>query len=156
MVQEGKTDMKELFMQIGHQDSVIDALYRATAVSYGLTTCDMWIYYFLLLEPEGISQHTICDQIMSPRQTVNSAVKKLSRNGMLTIGQNDGDGRSRLLRLTEKGETFARQTVLKLLNAELRASERLGMNTLRQIFTLRDEYFRIIREELEKSQNENE
>lgn len=151
MEKEENVDMVELFMRIGHQDSTIDAMYRSTALSYGLTTCDMWIYYFLLLKSDGITQQTICNQIMSPKQTVNSAVQKLAKNGMLTITQTEGDGRVKLLRLTEKGETFARKTVLKLLEAELRASERIGMKKLTRIFALRDEYFRIIQEELDKT-----
>lgn len=153
-------EIREMFSQMGQQDSMIDALYRNTAASFGLTACEMWIYYFLLIEPEsadgqmcGVTQQTICSHMMFPKQTVNSAVQKLATKGMLTIEPSGSDGRSKVLRLTPDGMAFARGTVALLVSAEMKAAEKLGLQKLSRIVTLREEFYRNIKKELNKNAN---
>ena len=140
---------------MGQQDSMIDALYRSAAASYGLTACEMWIYYFLLIEHEtedggeaGVTQQTICSHMMFPKQTVNSAVQKLAANGMLTIEPSRSGGRAKVLRLTAEGLAFAKSTVAHLVDVEMRAAEKLGLKKLSRIVALRDEFYCIIKKEL--------
>lgn len=55
-----------------------------------------------------------------PRQTVNSALKKLEKNGYLTLRRIDGKmGKS--IHLTEKGEEFVAKNIAPVMHAEEKA-----------------------------------
>ena len=57
-----------------------------------------------------------CHAMYEPKQTVNSALKKLERDGIIELLEMK-DKRSKRLHLTEKGEEFARETVDKVIAA---------------------------------------
>lgn len=44
-----KTEIKALFSRMGKQEGMFETLYRSVASSFGISTCEMWIYYFLLM-----------------------------------------------------------------------------------------------------------
>jgi hypothetical protein len=50
-----KTEIKALFSRMGKQEGMFEALYRSVASSFGISTCEMWIYYFLLIEQDRFS-----------------------------------------------------------------------------------------------------
>ena len=55
-----KTEIKALFSRMGKQEGMFEALYRSVASSFGISTCEMWICYFLLIEQDAVTQQTIC------------------------------------------------------------------------------------------------
>ena len=146
-----KTEIKAMFSRMGKQESQFEALYRSIASSFGISTCEMWIYYFLLIEQDGVTQQTICSQMSFKKQTVNSAVAKLVKEGMLTLTAMNENNKSKTLSLTPKGAEFANNTVNSLLNAELKAAQKFGKRKLNSLCTLRDEYLDILQSEFSKN-----
>ena len=134
---------------LGKQDSLYDSLYRRVAMRFGISSCEVLILYFLLLEEENATQSKICSQIMYPKQTVNSAVAKLVKNGMVVLTEVEGTGKSKRLTLTPKGEEFANQTVNRLFQAEIRASKQMGIEKLKLLCDLRNEYYELLKKEFE-------
>ena len=146
-----KTEIKALFSRMGKQESMFEALYRSIASLFGISTCEMWIYYFLLIEQDGVTQQTICSQMSFKKQTVNSAVAKLVKEGMLALTAMNENNKSKTLSLTPKGAEFANNTVNSLLNAELKAAQKFGKRKLNSLCTLRDEYLDILQSEFSKN-----
>ena len=142
--------IKAIFTQMGKQESLFEALYSRVASAFELTTCEMWIYYFLLIEENGITQREICNQMSFKKQTVNSAVAKLVKNGMLTLSTSDGNSKNKNLMLTPQGQVFAQRTVNQLLEAELKAAKKFGSKKLSTFCKLRDEYYGTLLKEFEK------
>jgi len=94
-----------------------DEIYRIAAKNLGLSDCAFWILYILRTEGELLTQHEICDEICMPKQTVNSALKKLEQEGCIALLSND-DRRSKRVKLTEKGVSLVRETIDRVVIQE--------------------------------------
>ena len=96
-------------------------LYRDLATSFGTSESAFSILYAIYLAGEkGISQRDICVQMCTGKQTVNSSIHKLAREGAVTL--KSGSGRRGLLaHLTPAGREFAERTVVPMIEAELAA-----------------------------------
>lgn len=97
-----------------------DDLYRGISKVFGLADCAFWILYSLRTEDEALTQRDICDFMCQPKQTVNSALKKMETDGYIAL-QNTDDHRKKLVCLTEKGVALAEQTVDRVIAIELEA-----------------------------------
>ena len=139
--------IKAMFAQMGAHESLYDAMYRKAASVFGLSACEMWIFYFLLIEPKGVTQQQICRQMMSPKQTINTAVARLAGNGMLSIDTEKH--KNKMLRLTPKGYKFAQGTVGRMQEAEMWAVQCFGYQKLARLCKLQGEYYETIKKEFD-------
>ena len=98
-----------------------DELYRDLAASFGISESALDILYAIYLAGEGgVSQRDICVQMCIGKQTVNSSIHKLEREGVVEL--KSGPGRRGLLaNLTPVGLEFAERTVAPMVEAELAA-----------------------------------
>lgn len=97
-----------------------DEIYRSASKRLGVSDCALWILYNLLIQEEPVIQREICDAFFYPKQTVNSALKKLEGEGYIKMSEMK-DRRSKQIVLTEIGEKLAENTAGKLMKAEIRA-----------------------------------
>ena len=97
----------------------VDDVYRRAVRQYGLSECAFWILYTLRVE-RPYTQAGLCEFLHEPKQTVNSALKKLVAEGYLALSAGT-DQRSKLVRLTPKGEQLARERVDRIPEAEAAA-----------------------------------
>lgn len=96
-------------------------LYRDVAASFGISESAFSILYAIFLAGEkGISQRDICVQMCIGKQTVNSSIHKLEREGVVVL--KSGPGRRDLLaHLTPVGLELAERTIVPMIEAELAA-----------------------------------
>ena len=96
-------------------------LYRDVATSFGISESAFNILYAIFLAGEkGISQRDICVQMCIGKQTVNSSIHKLEREGVVVL--KSGPGRRGLLaHLTPVGLELAERTIVPMIEAELAA-----------------------------------
>ncbi|WP_418244959.1 MarR family winged helix-turn-helix transcriptional regulator [Ellagibacter isourolithinifaciens] len=96
-------------------------LYRDVAASFGISESAFNILYAIFLAGEkGISQRDICVQMCIGKQTVNSSIHKLEREGVVVL--KSGPGRRGLLaHLTPVGLKLAERTIVPMIEAELAA-----------------------------------
>ena len=100
-------------------------IYHGVTRSLGLTDCAFWILY-TLRESEGeYTQRDLCAVLCEPKQTVNSALKKLVEEGVLRLEAADGNLKNKRVCLTEAGEAFLRRTVDRVFGVESAAAARL-------------------------------
>ena len=96
-----------------------DNIYHDAAVRAGLSDCAFWILYALWETDHPMTQSEIGDNASMPRQTVNSALKKLEKDGYLTLEKIDGKmGKS--IHLTQAGEEFIQTQISPIATAEER------------------------------------
>lgn len=104
-------------MEYNREMKRLDDVYRSAAKRCGLSGCAFWIFYTLRVEPRPFTQAEICDFLVEPKQTVNSALKKLVAEGYLALSAGE-DQRSKYVRLTPRGEQFAAEHVDCVAEAE--------------------------------------
>ena len=102
----------------------LDDTYRSAAKTCGMAECAFWILYTLRVEEKSFTQAEICEFLVEPKQTVNSALKKLVAEGYLALSAGT-DQRSKLVRLTPKGDQLARERVDRIPEAEAEALRRM-------------------------------
>lgn len=126
-----------------------DGLYHGAARAMGLSDCASWILYSLR-EPEETTQSGLCASLYETKQTVNSAIKKLEREGYVELCLSR-DRRSKVLRLTERGAALAEGTVDRLRTAELAALGGMGKAEQETLLALLQRYSALLKEELQKN-----
>ena len=115
------------------------AIYRDLSIRMGLTESTFWILYTLRVEESPVTQSDMCAILGYPKQTVNSALKKLEQEGLLSLSGGRGRG-GKPIRLTEAGIKLAEQTVDFVIEAEQRALLDLSTGEQTRLLTLMRRY----------------
>ena len=110
----------QALMAYNKETKKLDDLYRSAAKNCGMAECAFWILYTLRVEEKSFTQAEICEFLIEPKQTVNSALKKLEAEGYLNLSAG-ADQRSKRVCLTEKGERFVKAHVDRVPEAEAAA-----------------------------------
>ena len=121
-------------------------LYHESAVSMNLSDSAQMILYTICELGDGCLQKDICDRCYLTKQTVHSAVRKLEKEGILSLSA--GKGRDMHLSLTEAGRALAEKTVFLLANAEYRAMVALSAEEQAELLRLTQKYLSALRQEL--------
>ncbi len=74
-----------------------------------------------LLHSDAITQRDICQQTFMPKQTVNSIVSSLERQGIVALSPSAQDHRMKTVCLTEKGYAWAESLLKPVNDAEIAA-----------------------------------
>ena len=148
---------KELlkFNQINKElNDVYDAFMRQEKMSHS----EFDILYSLCELGEGCTQHDICSVSWLPKQTVNSAIRKLESKGLIRLLP--GRGRERHIHPTEEGNKWIRQKIYPVIEAENAAFLALGgeecETMLETIGRFRDEMRKNMYDNSRKGDEDNE
>ena len=125
----------------------VDDVYRRAVRQYGLSECAFWILYTLRVG-HPYMQAGLCELLHEPKQTVNSALKKLEAEGFLVLSAGD-DQRSKRVRLTEKGEQLARTCADRVAEAEARAIASMSPDDRAALIRLTELYGTLLSEQLQ-------
>ena len=124
-----------------------DDIYRGISKIFGMPECTFWILYTLRAENVSLTQSEICDFLYQPKQTVNSALKKLEAEGYIEL-RCINDRRSKQIYLKEKGVALAEKTVDKVLEAEYKALFSLTDEEQREFIELLQKYTNILKSKI--------
>ncbi len=94
----------------------INALYHEAAVKAGISDSVQNILYVLCEKDGKCLQSEISKLTGISRQTINSAIRKLEKDGIVYLQQ--GKGRNTILCLTEKGKKFSLEKIKPLHEIE--------------------------------------
>ena len=138
----------QMLIAFNRETKKLDDVYRSAAKSCGISECAFWILYTLRVEEKSFTQAEICEFLIEPKQTVNSALKKLEAEGYLTLSAG-ADQRSKRVCLTEKGARLAERTVDRIAEAEAEALLGLSDGEREALFSLLQKYNRLLRARLD-------
>ena len=99
-------------------------------------------------EPQ--TQNRLCMEWNLPKQTMNSAVASMVRQGLLELEPAPGRYSGKLLHLTPAGRELAAKTAKPVYSAEQAALEQLGMAEAEHFVRLGQEHLNAIRTEFNK------
>lgn len=94
----------------------INAIYHDAAVRMGISDSVQNILYAICENGESCLQSEIYKQTGISRQTINSAIQKLEKDGIVYLKQ--GQGRNTIVCLTDAGKEVANQKARPLIRIE--------------------------------------
>ena len=95
--------------EFNHIYKELDDLYHEIALKIGISNSALAILYTVCVLGDGCLQKDVCQEAYISKQTVNSSVRKLEKNGYLYLEQ--GTGRDKHIRLTEMGRRFVKEKI---------------------------------------------
>lgn len=114
-------EIQKLLIQYNSLYKEIDDIYHSLARHYGLSDCALWILYTVIDIEEDYTQNKICEQLSLSKQTVNSALKKLEKDGYIKLELAPGNQKNKLVRLTKQGNIFANKAIGSVMTMEQNA-----------------------------------
>lgn len=123
-------------------------VYRRAARQSGLSESAHWILYTLLINPRPVSQREICDMTYQPKQSINSALKKLEQDGHIRLAFGENNRKTKLIHLTPGGRMLAEATAGRVIQAEKNALSKLGEVECAKLYALFETYTQLLNEEI--------
>lgn len=111
-----KTSPSPAMRRYNHLMSEIDAVYHEISFRLGLSDSAMILLYTLCDAGDRCLLQEICRRCGLSKQTVNSALRKLEREGILYL--EPVDCKSKRVCLTQKGEALAERTARRIIQME--------------------------------------
>lgn len=102
-----------------------EALYRDVAAYFDLPPTAVWVLYTLMDADGQLVQQDLREKWNFPKQTVNSAIQNLQKDGYLTLSVIPGTRNRKVIRLTSQGRELVDRTTRLLAQAEERAASHL-------------------------------
>lgn len=110
----------------------LNEIYRQYAAQKGVSETTLWLLYFLCEHGGCCEQRALCRSLLDPPQTVNSSLKKLEQQGLVSL-------------------QLAKTTVLPLMAAEQQSFSDLSEREQLQMLTLMQKHQDLLRMELERA-----
>lgn len=109
----------EHLSEFNHIWNRFNYIYHEAAVRLQISDSVFMILYSICELGDGCLQKEICYVSGLPKQTVNSSIRNLEKEGYLTLEK--GKGRSMKICLTEKGTKMMEEKMFPVLEAENKA-----------------------------------
>ena len=125
-------------------------LYSEAAKNLGLSEGAMWILYTLSLYDRPFTQSELCEEVFMPKQTINSALKKLEQEGYIYLQFAENNKKSKQIILSAAGKNLAENTVSKVITAEKNVFEHFSAKDIQKLLQYYNFYLDCLRTELNK------
>lgn len=143
-----ESNFNEMMYRMNCLAADLDSLYHQAAKKLGVSDSVMIVLYFLY-ENNGIALlNDIRKTTGISKQTLNSALRKLENERIVSLEQKNG--REKLVYLTSQGKEYAKQTAAKLFNAECRVFEGWTLDEIQQYLYFMEKFNHDFRQQIEK------
>ena len=132
--------------KINYLAAELDALYHQAALKLGMPDSVMCVLYAIHDNGEKCLLSEIYKQSGVSRQTVNSAVRKLEREGIVYLEKYKG--RAKMVCLTEQGRQYADRTIVRLFQAEIGTLETWTSEEIDTHIALTEKYISAFKDQL--------
>lgn len=138
----------EYIHKINNFITVLNALYHRASVKLGISDSVFVVLYEIFDEGDECLLTEIYKKSGISKQTVNSALRSLEKDGIVYL--ENIDGRTKKVVLTEKGKVFVKNTVARLYKAEARAFDDWTDEEIKEYLESSENYIRRFVEEIDK------
>lgn len=123
----------------------MDEIYHVYAKEQGISDTVFWILYSLYDNNSSYIQKELCSEWHYPPQTVNSALKSLEKQGIISLEAVPGNKKNKLVSLTEHGLTLTQRVIARLTDAERNAILSMTADERRTLLSLTEKYTEFLR-----------
>ena len=132
--------------RINYLTSEMDSIYHQASLRLGISDSVSIILYTIQDKGESCLLSDVYKSSGVSRQTVNSAIRRLEADGVLYL--EPYAGRAKKIVLTDKGRDYIRQTVARLLEAEIRAFDGWSEDEIKTHIGLMEIYTESLRKQI--------
>ena len=104
----------------------ISAVYEKLAKMHGLTSGSLFVLYIIHEYPEQCTQRFICDNLLFPKQTVNTILDMFEKKELILKKVANYDKRNKYILLTESGQKYADRILSEMVHIEEEALVNMG------------------------------
>lgn len=137
--------------RLNQNEKMLEDLYHNYAASLGLSDSALWILYIVWIQGDGCTQKEICDSWSYTKQTINSALNSLEKQGLIRRMPLADNRKSKQVVLTAEGRAFAQKAVLPMLEAETASLGRLSERERADLLALTEKRTKFLQIEMEKA-----
>ena len=141
-----KADSLEEFNQLYKK---MKEIYHLYAKSLGISDMAFWLLYSLH-ESSIRTQRDFCATWHYPPQTVNSAIKNLEKQGLITLEYAEGSQKNKQIVLTKEGRAYMKKAISPLVAAERSVFQGLEKGELEALLGLTQKYIDLLDKEIAK------
>lgn len=123
-------------------------IYHKISAKLGLSDSEFLIIY-ALVELKLNRQKDIADYYYISKQTINSAVKKLVKTGIIELKQ--AKGRDMQIIFTQSGKSFAQEKIIPIVNIEKKAMIEMGQKESQELLRLTRKHLDIFKKQISQS-----
>jgi DNA-binding MarR family transcriptional regulator len=145
-----KTATSQSMKRFNHLTGEIGAVYHAASLRLGLSDSVMQILYTICDFGDSCLLSEICRLTGLPKQTVNSAIRKLERGGIVTLEA--AGAKSKRVRLTGQGLAYTERTVDKIIKVENEIFDSWSKEEVNSYLLLTERYLNALTEKTEALQ----
>nr|WP_297935616.1 MarR family transcriptional regulator [uncultured Lachnoclostridium sp.] len=127
-------------------------MYEEWSKEQGLSMNGYLILYSFYDEKDELTQKSISQKWMIPKQTVNTILKDYMQRGFIEAVSMPEDKRNKILKLTKSGKEYANEIIGKLQEKELFVMQKLGMENVTKMNDIMERFIVLFR----KGENINE
>lgn len=128
----------------------MNVLYHNYAKSVGLSDASFWLLYSLYEYGRPCTQKELCSAWFYAPQTINTALKALEKQGIITLALADGNRKNKQVWFTSKGEKLVAEKIAPLVQAEERSFEQLDEQEREMLLSITQKHIGILEEEINR------
>ena len=151
-----KEDINQKWEMICKYMNEFEIEYHKLASYYKLADSSFWILYELYENREGCTQKELYTDWCLNKQTINSSVKYLTKEGYIVLENFDNSKKYKKLKLTEAGRKLAKNTIGKVMKLEEKAFENIDENEMNIVINFFKKQITSFKNEVKKVIDEGE
>lgn len=126
----------------------MNVLYHDYAKSVGLSDAAFWLLYSLYEHGQPCTQKDLCAAWFYAPQTINSALKSLEDQGIISLELTPKNRKNKQILFTEAGKALIEEKIVPLVQAEERSFERLEEQERNQLLEITQRHIKALEEEI--------
>ena len=134
--------------QLNQKIKGLAGLYHGALSRSAVSDNEFWVWYTLVTMDGEYSQQDICALWSLPKQTVNTIIRRMVRQGLAVLEVVPGTRNRKIIRLTEAGRKHGEMVVTPVSEAEQRAFRRMPEEDQLRFVDVMGKYLDMLKEEL--------
>lgn len=128
----------------------MNVLYHNYAKKVGISDAALWLLYSLYEKGEPCTQTELCEVWFFAPQTINSALKSLEKQGLITLDLVPNSRKNKQFFFTEAGERFVKEKIAPLVQAEEQSFLRLEERERDELLAITQQHINLLEEEINR------
>ncbi len=145
---ELKCKINEKVKYLNNMLCEIDNLYQSLLINKGLSDSEYVVLFSILELGEGCLQKDIANNSYINKKTINSTIKKLEKNGLITLKA--GKYPNMHIYLTQNGRNYINDNIIPIIEVENKVMESVLDKEFESLTNTYSKYIKIFKEEVKK------